>query len=737
MSFSLSDYKRPPHDNGRGIAGFPAAGWKGGERGLDSWIAELQQLGIKWLRVLDDNGDSFPFCEKLLRAEIFPIVRILRRDLPPNDSPEPNPGHISAREEATIKKLIDLGVLYFETNNEPDNPVEWKQHAIPRAADGAPSLEEAAKLIALNWLFDARFIIEAGGYPALPAVSSGSEMDLLGALASLGRQDILLDGCWIAVHNFGQNRPLNFPNDRVNQNGAPLSPQEYDFGPLTEWVWWDPTLGRANTLDEINALRAARKNAGQVIAQDHAAFRAYEYVDALAKKYLGRSVPIIATEGGYQVGRRTDLRYPRITPALQADLTVTLYEFMQRDAPDYYFASCPWLLVGNSKTLASAWFSDFWDKAIRGGNAANDPFSEIPPIAVSEYRIGEQLPVVAAVKAMPNMPRAGAHVMMPPPAPMATAPATSMMPPPPPPPSEESVYLVQHGESLGSIAKKFGVSVIALATLNALDENTRVIAGQRLVIPPPSEVPPPAMPEELEPAPELDAEPLPPPAQSQIPEWFAEPAPLAPPSPTGQAHTLPDTHIDVPPPPIYVPPPQQSVPSYNPQPQSIVQKSAPPPVPQPAQAAAVAAARPAPPRPPRTPSTASPLDPRLAALNVRVEYTGVKPGEAYWKLVRAEYQDPTQSHGNHHMLYTLLDDKGRPVLVQRVFQGLAEIQADSFTDAFGRAKIPMWENYNPENGEIGPYSAWVAGLPSDKVVGLGMPNGMSVNFALTWQKTIK
>ncbi len=731
MPLSLSDYQRPPQDNGRGIVGFPVAGWNGGERGFDFWVAELQQLGIKWLRVVDDSGDSLLLCEKLLRAGIFPIVKILRRDLPPNDSPEPNPGHISAREEVTIKKLLDLGVLYFETNNEPDNPAEWKQHAIPG------NLEEAAKLVALNWLFDARFIIEAGGYPGLPAVSSGSEMDLLGALASLGRQDILLDGCWLAVHNFGHNRPLNFPNDRVNQNGAPLTAQEYDFGPLTEWVWWDPALGRANTLDEINTLRAQRKHAGQVIAHDHAAFREYEYLDALAKKHVGRSIPILATEGGYQVGRRTDLRYPRITPALHADLTVALFEFMQRDAPDYYFAACPWLLVGNQKTQASAWYSDFWDKAIRQGNKNG---SEIPSVAVPDYRVGERLPVVASVKAMSSVARVGPRVMMPPPAPIAPAP--SMMPPPPPP-SEESIYLVQHGETLGSIAKKFGVTISALADSNALVENARVIAGQRLVIPPPPEVMPPAIPDETQaaPPPAPTAQPVVSPPPPQVPEWFA---------PTGSVA-----------PSVYVPPPQNSAPSYNPnasartprmpdtmpdstppQPAPKVQKTAPPPMPQPAPrplapAASTPIARPMPPRPPRAPGAVSPLDPRLAALNVRVEFAQVKPGESYWRLLRAEYQDPTQSNGNHHMLYSLLDDKGKPVLVQRVFQGIADIQADSFTDAFGRAKIPMWETYNPDNGETGPYSAWIAGLPSDKVVGLGMPNGMSVNFVLTWQKTIK
>src|SRR5581483_7158084 len=95
MALSLADYRRPPQDNGRGIAGFPTAGWKG-EPSFDYWIDELQQLGVKWLRVLDDNGDSLGLCQKLVRAGIFPVVRILRRDLPPNDTPEPNPGHISA-----------------------------------------------------------------------------------------------------------------------------------------------------------------------------------------------------------------------------------------------------------------------------------------------------------------------------------------------------------------------------------------------------------------------------------------------------------------------------------------------------------------------------------------------------------------------------------------------------------------------------------------------------------------
>lgn len=708
MPISLLDFNRPPQDNGRGVHGFPAAAWKGGERGYEYWIGELQSLGVKWVKVIDDKADSLPFCERLVAAGIFPIVRVMRRDLPPNDAPQPNPGHLSAREEMTIKKLIDVGVLYFETNNEPDNPNEWKQHAIPVNA------EEAAKLVALNWLFDARFILEAGGYPGLPAVMSGSQMDLIGALSSLGRQDILLDGCWIAIHNYGHNRPLNYPADRVCQNGASLTPEEYNLGPLTDWVWWDPALGRPNTLDEINTLRQQRKNAGQVIAHDHAAFREYEYFDALVKKYVGRSVPIISTEGGYQVGRRHDSRYPRITPALQADLTVAQFEFIQRDAPDYFFACLPWLLIPSAHTQSDAWYSDYWRRAFRTGNVTNPEF---PPIAVPSLQLEDQLPVVNAVRAMTNNPRFAPRVAAPPPIPIVSAPSMplSPAPPPPPPPSEESIYLVQHGDTLGSIAKKFGVTVPAMLEANGLAPTTRIFAGQRLVIPQPTEIQAPPMPA----APVSIAEPASEQASSPpMPDWYANapiPARAAPPTAMPAPQPKPGPSRVVPQPKTSAPPPA---------PASIT-TPAPPPAP-----------RPMPPRPPSAPST-SVLDPRLAALNVRVEWAKPQPGESYWKLVRAEYQDPQQAGGNHHIIYVLLDDKGKPVLVQRVFQGLGELKADSFTDPFGRAKIPMWETFNPDAGETGPYESWVGGLPSDKVVGLGMPHGLSVNFVLTWQKSTR
>jgi hypothetical protein len=285
----LKDFPRPPNDNGRGIVLTHLSGWKGGEQGFDYWIKELADMGIKWVKLFDRAGDSLPVCEKLVAAGVFPIVHILRQDPAPNNTPEPNPGHINLAEEGTIRRLIAAGVLYFETNTEPNLASQWKLRAM------TSDTLETAKLVALNWLFDARFIIAAGGLPGLPAISVGGNMDLMGALVALGRQDILLEGCWIALHNSSLNRPLDFPEDSVNRGGQSITAEQYDQEAYTQWAWWNHALGRADTIQEINTMRAVGRNPGETIYQEHGCFREYEYYGFLAMKYLGRAIPIIST----------------------------------------------------------------------------------------------------------------------------------------------------------------------------------------------------------------------------------------------------------------------------------------------------------------------------------------------------------------------------------------------------------------------------------------------------------
>jgi hypothetical protein len=84
------------------------------------------------------NGSSLSTTEathfhfaKTHRCRHLPDRRILRHDPTPNDTPEPNPGHVGPTEEETITRLISAGVRYFETNNEPDLVANWKHNATP------------------------------------------------------------------------------------------------------------------------------------------------------------------------------------------------------------------------------------------------------------------------------------------------------------------------------------------------------------------------------------------------------------------------------------------------------------------------------------------------------------------------------------------------------------------------------------------------------------------------------
>lgn len=636
MPKDLKDFPRPANDNGRGLHGSWDAAWSGGEQGHEYWINLLIEMNIKWFKVLDDRGNSIPWCEKLLNAGIFPIVRILRRDPPPNDTPEPNPGHLGAPEEETIKRLIQAGVRYFETNNEPNLNVEWKHQAIPGNSI------EAAKLVALNWLFDARLILSLGGYPGLPAISNGGEMDLMGALVTLGRQDILLEGCWIALHNYSQNRPLNFPDDPVNRSGQRLTHDQYTLGVFTQWAWWNTARGVTDTLDEINELRANTANATSTLQHDHACFREFEYYNSLAVKYLGRSIPIISTEGGYRVGRREDLRYPRVTPAMHSEQTVALFDFMQRQAPDYYFAAMPATLIESDERLPDAWHSDFWQRAFKN---APFGFDGIPSLTVPNATIGNQLPVIDAVKQMQNLAR--------------RLPGTQ-----PSPPVQPAM---------------------------------------------PLQVPPPA--EKIERTPE----------PATFPSWLRD-EPIAKP----------------------VEKPVEPVKVVEPPPHPVEKIAAP-------------VSAPPPPPPPEhfesKPSMAKVITPvaeefaltvpddlewdwRLDALGVTVEGAQVKPGQAYWKLVRAEYQGPGESNDEHQIHYTVVDQQNHPMEYQKVLQSWADGATDAITNERGETNIPLWAAFAPERGERGPYAAWVDGLASDRVVGMGLPNKRHVCFRLTWKRSI-
>lgn len=367
----IDEFPRPKGDNRRGIH------WSGSiyhptGSALDFWMDELQAMKMKWVKVLDDSGgSSLELVQRLLAVDIMPVVRLYRG--------EPNPGSIGGREEDTIRRLVAAGVRYFETNNEPDLGVEWKGGVVP------PNWLD---IVVDNFIIDADKVLGLGGLPALPTLAGGSKVNAIELVVQRGRADLFEKGAWIAVHNYALNHPIDYPYDPVNQEGQPVSQEEYDA--LGSWAWENAPR------DQINQWRASDKNPGDTIADDPACFLGFQLADQLARKALGFPVPIISTEGGPVVGWKEDRRYPRVTPNLHRDRVVQIAEYMQgtlqlhgENCPSNYFSMCHWLLA-NYRLIylapgweSQSWYTDWWN---------------------NDFGLHGELPAVAALKALPSVP---------------------------------------------------------------------------------------------------------------------------------------------------------------------------------------------------------------------------------------------------------------------------------------------------------------------------------------------
>ncbi|MCD6291179.1 MAG: carboxypeptidase regulatory-like domain-containing protein, partial [Anaerolineae bacterium] len=308
-------------------------------------------MGVKWVKIANHDG-GLEFAELLLAHDIMPIVRIYR--------PEPNPGTLGSRELKYVEEYVARGVRYFEFNNEPELGVEWAGGYVP---------PNALEIVARNAIIDMEHILERGGYPAIPALATGSRWDIVGKIVELGRADLFQEPVWQAVHNYALNHPPDYPDDPGNQQGTPYTRAFYDELRAERWGQ-DPWGGRS--LEEVNRLRAEHANPGATIMDDASCWRSYEFFDALVRQHIGRSLPVLATEGGWIVGEHADPRYPATTPHLHMTQTLEVVRALMGTskryppAPDYFFCSAFWLL-GNyvlghwaARWESQAWYSSRW-----------------------------------------------------------------------------------------------------------------------------------------------------------------------------------------------------------------------------------------------------------------------------------------------------------------------------------------------------------------------------------------
>ncbi len=179
---------------------------------------------------------------------------------------------------AMVRHYRGLGVHYFQLFNEPNLRTEngGAQPDVDRYLDA--------------WVPAARIVSQEGGLPGFGALAPGGDYDdlaflrrALERLQERGETDVL-DRAWLAVHNYLMDRPVDDPEE----------------------------LG----------------------------FRRYRRYDAVVREVLGRSMPIIGTEGGIQIGSRLDEKQ-------QADLLLQAYRAMERSEP-YYLAYTVWTIANEA-----------------------------------------------------------------------------------------------------------------------------------------------------------------------------------------------------------------------------------------------------------------------------------------------------------------------------------------------------------------------------------------------------
>lgn len=130
-------------------------------------------------------------------------------------------------------------------------------------------------------------------------------------------------------------------------------------------------------------------------------------------------------------------------------------------------------------------------------------------------------------------------------------------------------------------------------------------------------------------------------------------------------------------------------------------------------------------------------DKNLDAIKVSLTPAQVANGASYWRLTRASY-DPSPS-GRGIVYCEVQNEKGERVVGQKLTMswpgGAGSTVTENKPAPEFAANFGLGSSYDPEKGG-GPYTVGVDDLPSDKVSGLGRPNGRDAVFYMTWRRTV-
>jgi len=309
----IHEYPRPPGDTGIGLHWFPDAHHYR-PNDLAAFAPELSALGVSWLAMVSDLDHTVPerFIRGLRELGIEPIVRICPPKVVYLD-PE--------RLRELCRRYASWGVHYIHVYREPNMRDTWAQWD-PRAL---PERFMTYLLPCLETLYSIQGLI-----PLLTPLAPGGDYDdlrflswCLDIIIRLGH-DYLFDKLAIGIQNYAFNKSLTWGE------GGPVR------WPCAQPYYTPPGC------------------------EDHVGFRLFEWYDALVRKRIGRSLPLICCENGLLIGNVEHPDFPPVDAGLHAVRTVEICRLtMEGHLPDYLFNNAFWLLAceADHPAVADRWYT--------------------------------------------------------------------------------------------------------------------------------------------------------------------------------------------------------------------------------------------------------------------------------------------------------------------------------------------------------------------------------------------
>jgi len=330
----LNEFPRPIGDTGLGF-NFCTDASQYRDEEIPFWIDELVQLGASWLVLPSTLDQTVPgaFVRELIVHDIEPVIRVVVQPIRAVD-----PGILADR----CREYASQGIHYLHVYQEPNLATEWTV-----AGWAQPGLTKRFGELLVPVLGQ---IVEAGLYPLVSPLAPGGHYwdltfleQLLEEIAQLAPGTVV-DRLGVCIHNYASNLPL-----------------EWGQGGPGRW----PTARPYTTPPE---------------SEDHQGFHLYEWYDAIVRRRLGDSHPLIAGETGLVPGTQNHAEFPPIGDGLHAERTTRIARMaLDDELPDYLFNVAFWTLNAgkNDPVDFHAWYK----------------------------RDGSRLPTVDALKTLPKHPR--------------------------------------------------------------------------------------------------------------------------------------------------------------------------------------------------------------------------------------------------------------------------------------------------------------------------------------------